>query len=169
MFTSDRNIKKGVMEVDTMDAILAQNKAIAQQLITLNKKMEKLEVATIDTQAETTSTCGLCGGPHESHQCYLIKEDQPMEQVNYMGNQPRQPFHDPNANTYNPEWRNHPNLGWGGNQNSKNNNFQNHPPYQQFQIPLFQPPFQPQQLGLPNLQPKPPQPNSFEAALENLM
>ncbi|MED6140587.1 hypothetical protein PIB30_094679, partial [Stylosanthes scabra] len=113
------------MEVDTMDAILAQNKAMAQQLITLNKKMEKVEVATIGTQAETTSTCGLCGGPHENHQCYLIKEDQPMEQVNYMGNQPRQPFHDPNANTYNPRWRNHPNLGWGGNQNSKNGNLQN--------------------------------------------
>ncbi|MED6115742.1 hypothetical protein PIB30_093613 [Stylosanthes scabra] len=126
------------MEVDTMDAILAQNKAMAQQLITLNKKMEKLE------------------------------EDQPMEQVNYMGNQPRQPFHDPNASTYNPGWRNHPNLGWGGNQNPKNGNFQNCPPYQQFQRPPFQPPFQLPQPGLPNLQPKPPQPNSFEAALEKL-
>ncbi|MED6212067.1 hypothetical protein PIB30_079688, partial [Stylosanthes scabra] len=97
--------------------ILAQNKAMAQQLITLNKKMEKLEVAAIGTQAVTKSICGLCGGPHENHQCYLIKEDQPLEQVNYMGNQPREPFHDPNANTYNPGWRNHPNLCWGGNQN----------------------------------------------------
>ncbi|MED6141576.1 hypothetical protein PIB30_104823 [Stylosanthes scabra] len=96
-------MKRGVMEVDTMDAILAQNKAMAQQLITLNKNMENLEVATTD---------------------------QPMEQINYMGNQPRQSFHDPNANTYNPGWRNHPNLGWGGNQNPKNGNFQNRPPYQ---------------------------------------
>ncbi|MED6165149.1 hypothetical protein PIB30_096791 [Stylosanthes scabra] len=102
--------------------------------------MEKLEVATIGTQAETTSTCGLCGGPHENHQCYLVKEDQPIEQ------------------------RNHPNLGWGGNQNPKNGNFQNCPPYQQFQRPPFQPP----QPVLPNLQSKPPQPNSFEAALEKL-
>ncbi|MED6166706.1 hypothetical protein PIB30_111987, partial [Stylosanthes scabra] len=47
MFTSDRSMKRGIMEVDTMDAILAQNKAMAQQIITLNKKMEKLEVATI--------------------------------------------------------------------------------------------------------------------------
>ncbi|MED6164427.1 hypothetical protein PIB30_089979, partial [Stylosanthes scabra] len=143
-----------------MDAILAQNKAMAQQLITLNKKMEKLEVVTIGTQVETTITCGLCGGPHENYQCHLVKEDQLMEQVNYMGNQPRQPFHDPNANTYNPGRRNHPNLGWGGNQNPKNGNFQNRPPYQ--------PPFQPPQPGLPILQPKPPQPNSFEAALEKL-
>ncbi|MED6124926.1 hypothetical protein PIB30_063628 [Stylosanthes scabra] len=43
MFTTDRSMKRGVMEVDTMDALLAQNKAISQQLNTLKKKMEKLE------------------------------------------------------------------------------------------------------------------------------
>ncbi|MED6198272.1 hypothetical protein PIB30_064589 [Stylosanthes scabra] len=75
-----------------------------------------------------------------------------------MGNQPRQPY-DPNSNTYNSGWRNHPNLGWGGNQNSKNK-FQNHPPFQPFQRPPFQPPF-PQQ-------PKPTPTQSFEAALEKL-
>ncbi|MED6201371.1 hypothetical protein PIB30_094280 [Stylosanthes scabra] len=42
MFTSDRNMKRGVMEVDTMDAILTQ-------LTTLNKKIEKLEVAAMGT------------------------------------------------------------------------------------------------------------------------
>ncbi|MED6141236.1 hypothetical protein PIB30_101239, partial [Stylosanthes scabra] len=75
-----------------------------------------------------------------------------------MENQPRQPY-DPNSNTYNPGWRNHPNLGWGGNQNPKNN-FQNRPPFQPFQRPPFQPPF-PQQ-------PKPTSTQSFEAALEKL-
>ncbi|MED6176817.1 hypothetical protein PIB30_091908 [Stylosanthes scabra] len=75
-----------------------------------------------------------------------------------MGNQPRQPY-DPNSNTYNPGWRNHPNLGLGGNQHSKNN-FQNHPPFQPFQRPQFQPLF-PQQ-------PKPTSTQSFEAALEKL-
>ncbi|MED6176850.1 hypothetical protein PIB30_092264, partial [Stylosanthes scabra] len=79
------------MEVDTMDALQTQNKAMAQQLTTLNKKMEKLEVATLGTQAETQTTCGLCGGPHENHNCYLIREDQLMEQANYLGNQQRQP------------------------------------------------------------------------------
>ncbi|MED6199680.1 hypothetical protein PIB30_078253, partial [Stylosanthes scabra] len=61
MFTSDKDMKRGVMEVDTMDARLAQNKAMAQQLTTLNKNMEKLEVAAMGTQAETPITCGLCG------------------------------------------------------------------------------------------------------------
>ncbi|MED6149954.1 hypothetical protein PIB30_067548 [Stylosanthes scabra] len=117
------------MEVYTMDAILAQNKAIAQQLTNLNKKIEKLEVASMGTQGETSSICGLCGGPYENHNCCLIREDQPLEQANYMGNQQRQPYQDPNTNTYNPRWRNHPNLGWGWNQNQRGSNFQNRPPY----------------------------------------
>ncbi|MED6142478.1 hypothetical protein PIB30_114095, partial [Stylosanthes scabra] len=96
MFTSDRSMKRGVMEVDTMNAILAQNKAIAQQLTNLNKKIEKLEVASMGTQGETSSICGLCGGPHKNHNCCLIREDQPLEQANYMGNQQRQPYQDPN-------------------------------------------------------------------------
>ncbi|MED6166604.1 hypothetical protein PIB30_110966, partial [Stylosanthes scabra] len=102
MFTSDRSMKRGVMEVDTMDAIFAQNKAIAQQLTNLNKKIENLEVASMGTQGETSTTCSLCGGPHENHNCCLIREDQPLKQANYMGNQQRQPYQDPNANTYNP-------------------------------------------------------------------
>ncbi|MED6223476.1 hypothetical protein PIB30_074367 [Stylosanthes scabra] len=62
MFTSDRSVKRGVMEVDTMDALLAQYKAMAEQLTTLNKKMEKLEVAALGTLAEVQTTCCLCGG-----------------------------------------------------------------------------------------------------------
>ncbi|MED6151856.1 hypothetical protein PIB30_086325 [Stylosanthes scabra] len=94
-----------------------------------------------------------------------------MEQANYMANQQRQPYHDPNSNTYNARWRNHPNLGWGRNQNPRHNNFQNRPPYPPFQKPTFQPPPFPQPNSLPpqpQPQPKPPQPNSFEAALEKL-
>ncbi|MED6226596.1 hypothetical protein PIB30_105418, partial [Stylosanthes scabra] len=101
MFTSERNMKRGVMEVDTMDALLAQNKAITQQLSTLNRKMEKLEVAAMGTQVETTSTCGLCEDAHENQNCGLLRDETHMEHANYMGNQPRQPY-DPNSNTYNP-------------------------------------------------------------------
>ncbi|MED6152128.1 hypothetical protein PIB30_088933 [Stylosanthes scabra] len=97
-----------------------------------------------------------------------VREDQPMEQAIYMGNQPRQPYHDPNANTYNPGWWIHPKLGWGGNQNQKNN-FQNRPPYQPFSRPLFQPPCPQQPRIVPAApQPKPLQTTSFEAALEKL-
>ncbi|XP_057755989.1 uncharacterized protein LOC130975181 [Arachis stenosperma] len=38
-----------------------------------------------------------------------------LEQANYIGNSPRQ-NHDPYSKTYNPGWRNHPNFGWGNQQ-----------------------------------------------------
>ena len=41
------------------------------------------------------------------------------EQVNYLARNQRQP-NNPYSNTYNPGWRNHPNLAWG-NQNQQNN------------------------------------------------
>ncbi|MED6178756.1 hypothetical protein PIB30_110652, partial [Stylosanthes scabra] len=79
----------------------------------------------------------------------------------------RQPFHNPNSNTYNPGWRNHPNFGWGGDQNLRNNNFQTRPPFQpQQRLPYQQPPPFSQQNNLH--QPPKPQPTSFEAALEKL-
>ncbi|MED6190845.1 hypothetical protein PIB30_109963, partial [Stylosanthes scabra] len=84
-----------------------------------------------------------------------------------MGNQQRQPFHNPNSNTYNLRWRNHPNFGWGGDQNLRNNNFQTRPPFQpQQRLPYQQPPPFSQQNNLH--QPPKPQPTSFEAALEKL-
>ncbi|MED6178378.1 hypothetical protein PIB30_107052, partial [Stylosanthes scabra] len=84
-----------------------------------------------------------------------------------MGNQQRQPYNDPNSNTYNPGWRNHPNFGWRGNQNPRNN-FQNRAPYpSQPRPPYQQHPF-PQQNNLPPPPQPKPQPQSFEAALEKL-
>ncbi|MED6154369.1 hypothetical protein PIB30_111758, partial [Stylosanthes scabra] len=94
-------MKRGVMKIDTMDALLAQNKAITQQLSTLNRKIEKLEVAAMGNQVETTSTCGLCGDAHENQNCSLLRDETLLEQANYMENQPRQPY-DSNSNTYNP-------------------------------------------------------------------
>ncbi|MED6166730.1 hypothetical protein PIB30_112279 [Stylosanthes scabra] len=56
---SERSIKRGVLEVETVDAILAQNRAMAQQLSTMNKKLEKLEVSAIGAQSPTFHTCGI--------------------------------------------------------------------------------------------------------------
>ncbi|MED6178043.1 hypothetical protein PIB30_103969 [Stylosanthes scabra] len=57
-----------------MDAILAQNKAMAQQLSAMNKKLEKLEVSAIGAQSPPFHTCGICGGPHESNICSMIHD-----------------------------------------------------------------------------------------------
>ncbi|MED6178296.1 hypothetical protein PIB30_106204, partial [Stylosanthes scabra] len=65
------------MELESMDALLAQNKAMAQQLSTVTKKLEKLEVAAMGAPAKANFICGICGGPHENHMCSLVRDDQP--------------------------------------------------------------------------------------------
>ncbi|MED6202587.1 hypothetical protein PIB30_107064 [Stylosanthes scabra] len=112
--------------------------AMAQQFNIVNKKPEKIEAAAIKTPTEADFICGICGGSHENHMCSLIKEDAPVEQANYMGNQ-----------------------------NPRNTNFQNHPLFPPQQRPPYQQPLpSPQQNNL--LPPPKPQPTSFEAALEKL-
>ncbi|MED6159833.1 hypothetical protein PIB30_045833 [Stylosanthes scabra] len=68
---------------------------MAQQLSTVIKKLEKLEVAALGTSIETPFVCGICGGPHENHMRSLIRDDQQVEQANYMGNQQRPPYPQP--------------------------------------------------------------------------
>ncbi|MED6213544.1 hypothetical protein PIB30_094420 [Stylosanthes scabra] len=71
------------------------------QLSTINKKLEKLEASAVGTQV----ICGICGGPHENHNCISVQDDQfSAAQVNYVGNQPRSSYNDPHSNTYNPAY-----------------------------------------------------------------
>ncbi|XP_048227250.1 uncharacterized protein LOC125369280 [Ricinus communis] len=78
-----------------------------------------------------------------------------LEQVDYMGNGPRQQGN-PYSNTYNPGWHNHPNFGW------RNNNAQGPP---DFQRPHQQPPQQQQRAGPSQLPP----PAKEKSNLEELM
>ncbi|XP_016168666.1 uncharacterized protein LOC107611228 [Arachis ipaensis] len=50
-YASDRTQKRGVMELNSMDALLAQNKVITAQLAALTKQMEKNQVSSIQAQA----------------------------------------------------------------------------------------------------------------------
>ncbi|MED6138946.1 hypothetical protein PIB30_079270, partial [Stylosanthes scabra] len=85
-------MKKGVLEVDSVNALMAQ-------LSAMNKKLEKLEASA----AGTLMACGICGGPHENHNCMSIQDDQfSTAQVNFVNNQPRPLYTDPHSNTYNP-------------------------------------------------------------------
>ncbi|MED6117522.1 hypothetical protein PIB30_110736, partial [Stylosanthes scabra] len=81
MYSSERGVRKGVMEVHTTDPL----EAMAKQVSTMTKKLEKLEVAAVSPFGTTSLPCGLCGGPHDSQTCSFITDDQPSaEQVNYM-------------------------------------------------------------------------------------
>ncbi|KAL4329612.1 hypothetical protein AHAS_Ahas13G0317500 [Arachis hypogaea] len=101
-YASKRGNTIGVMELNNVDALLAQNKLITQQLADLTKKMETNQVAAISTSSTTQE------GVNEEAQGS-------QEQANYNGNSPRKNY-DPYSKTYNPGWRNHPNFGWGSEQ-----------------------------------------------------
>ena len=96
-YASERGNTRGVMELNNVDALLAQNKLITKQLADLTKKMERNQVAAITTSSTTQE------GVNE-------EAEGSQEQANYIGNSPRQ-NHDPYSKTYNPGWRNHPNFG----------------------------------------------------------
>ncbi|KAL4294062.1 hypothetical protein AHAS_Ahas18G0190500 [Arachis hypogaea] len=105
--------KKGVMKVETLNAILAQNKLMSQQLNLLTQQMGSIQVSAIDTQNS-------------------------LQKVNYIRSAPGNPNNDPYSKTHNQGWRNHPNFGWRDqpqrpqnfNNNSQGgfqqNNFNNH-------------------------------------------
>ncbi|MED6114124.1 hypothetical protein PIB30_077284 [Stylosanthes scabra] len=58
-------MRKGGLEVDSVNALMTQ-------LSTINKKLEKLEASAVGTQI----VCGICGGPHENHNCISVQDDQ---------------------------------------------------------------------------------------------
>ncbi|MED6153585.1 hypothetical protein PIB30_103530, partial [Stylosanthes scabra] len=81
MYSSERGVKKGVMEVHTT----APLEAMVKQISAITKKLEKLEPAAVTSHGTTSLPCGLCGGPHDSQTCSFIMDDQSSaEQVSYV-------------------------------------------------------------------------------------
>jgi len=62
--------KKGVFELNTTDAILAQNKIMTQQMEALTQQMAKLpqQLQTVNYQAPLLR-CDFCGGNHVNGNC----------------------------------------------------------------------------------------------------
>ncbi|XP_016173528.1 putative uncharacterized protein DDB_G0286901 [Arachis ipaensis] len=111
--------KKGVMELEGVDAILAQNKLmhqqIQQQMEIMAKRIDGLQVASVSTTSQPSIEWG-----HGE----VGNVEQQQEQVQYMQNASNSSQNEFHGDTYNSSWRNHPNLKWGENQNQwqKNNN-----------------------------------------------
>lgn len=68
-------------------------------------------------------TCDFCAGNHASNECQVrntfASTSSSLEQVNYLAGNHRQQ-NNPFSKTYNPGWRNHPNLSWGNQNNQWN-------------------------------------------------
>lgn len=79
-------VKKGYMEEETLDALLAYNKILTKQLTDLTKKVATLSINVV---SYPPVVCDFCGGDHGSDDCPGNMFSNPQEQVNYMGNPPR--------------------------------------------------------------------------------
>jgi len=81
----DHSQKKGILELQSQDALLAQNKIMTQQLETLMKKLSQLPQelqCTSIAQLQQVQSCELCGGNHTNGQCAIQGISQ--EEVSYM-------------------------------------------------------------------------------------
>ena len=99
MYTSERNPvnngttqKKGVLEIDTLNAILAQNKILTKQVNMISQSLSRMQNAPSSTKEASSE--------EEAYD----PENPSMEEVNYMG--------ESYGNTYNPSSRNHANFSW---------------------------------------------------------
>ncbi|XP_020216684.1 uncharacterized protein LOC109800304 [Cajanus cajan] len=80
--------KRGILELGSQDALLAQNKLLSQQIEALTKKVARIPQQLQSTQHQVLS-CDLCELNHPHGQCIDIFLSHGQE-VNYMGNQARQ-------------------------------------------------------------------------------
>ncbi|KAL5578214.1 hypothetical protein UlMin_019913 [Ulmus minor] len=127
---SERVIAKrpaAVNEIDSVNVLSAQVAALSRKMDSLSSKLE----------SKPTAECDLCGGNHASVECQVGNPfaSPNSEQANYVSNFQR-PQHNPYSNTYNPGWRNHPNLSWGNNQGGFKPSSSSYQPQEKKQIDL---------------------------------
>ena len=67
------------------------------------------------SKVQRNTTCGVCSMQgHPSDQCPQSIKNGGWESANAIGYQGQnQPKYHPYSNTYNPGWRDHPNMKWG--------------------------------------------------------
>jgi hypothetical protein len=114
---NDRGAKKkqGMLELDTQTALLAQSTLMNSQMAAVLKHITSTSNSQMPVMAANEVQCDFCGQGHANGQCFPDGSEEAKYLANFKRNNPK---HDPYSNTYNPGWREHPNFGWGGNQNS---------------------------------------------------
>lgn len=102
--TSERSVKieafgtpKGMLAVDTHIALLAQ-------IELLNEKLAESSLGKANVSQVQALRCDFYGEGHENGRFSL---ERPCEKDKFS-----------NSNTYNHEWKDHPNFRWSNNQNS---------------------------------------------------
>ncbi|XP_070022361.1 uncharacterized protein [Nicotiana sylvestris] len=102
-----------VLELDDFSAMRVDIAKLANQMnrMTMNYTQQMQYVQQMSIY------CEMCGDNHTSDMCPTNPES-----IYYVGQQSRGPMNQQAqyGNTYNPDWRNHPNFSWGGNQSNQN-------------------------------------------------
>ncbi|XP_047166272.1 uncharacterized protein LOC124835393 [Vigna umbellata] len=121
--------RKGILDLSTTDAILAQNKILTQQMEALTKQManllEQLK-AVQSSPSQQPMRCNFCGGDHPNGHCSY--QSSPREgEIQYVSNQGRSGNFS-NNNNFSQRWRNNQSQNFGWKQDVGPSNRQ--PPYQ---------------------------------------
>src|SRR5436190_23980450 len=85
-------------------------------MFTLQQQMNQM----MSVITATAKICNLCGGGHSTQDCQEGDLFAQPEQVNFTSNYQRgqgNSYGSPYSQTYNPNWRNQPNLSWNSNSN----------------------------------------------------
>ena len=90
-----------------------------QSFATIMRKLDDLEAKGVQevqmVNEEVTQLCLICKSTeHGVQSCptLLVVQDMFSEQANALGTYKQYSTNSPFSNTYNPGWRNHPNLSW---------------------------------------------------------
>ena len=117
LYSSNRNPvnseapqKRGVLEVEAVDALLAQNKLLSQQINLITQRLSGMQVSVVNTQNTPQEAPYDMIGNFMQNKNYDYAQSS-SEQVNYMGSAPRNLNNDLYSKTYNQGWRDHPNFG----------------------------------------------------------
>jgi hypothetical protein len=104
-----------MIEVSTHTALLAQ-------IELLNKQLAAKSISEANVSQVQDVKCDFCQGPHANGRCSAEAD---TKEANYAGGyQKNNPF----SGTYNPGWKDHPNLRWGNQGNSFQGNSQTQQP-----------------------------------------
>ncbi|XP_074559897.1 uncharacterized protein LOC141815936 [Curcuma longa] len=165
-FGSRPLIPRGVHEITGPSLEAQEVRVNLQDLTSLIRQMTLSQTQQPSTQAvQAMRTCGICSSPsHPTDLCPQVQSDD----GSFLANQPygyKQPY-DPMSNTYNPGWKDHPNLRYGN--TSHQQQYQPPPP---FVAPEVQrPPGFYNQPALPKAQPvQQPKPESSTQNVEALL
>ena len=140
--TSDKPAKTKPGPNEKRDVyLLTEDDDVNAKIAGLTRKIEAMELRKVNAikTRETESVCDICkSDAHITKGCPTIPSFQELlhDQANVMNTYQR-PFNAPVSNTYNPNWRNHPNFSW---RNGQTANVGNNPQVPSTGTPYVPPP-----------------------------